>query len=64
MSKFIVITMSDGERMAIRKDLVTFVTENGSKEDPTRVWIKKDEYDEEAYNCCNTLEEVLAKLEE
>lgn len=56
--------MSDGERMAIRKDLVTFVTENGTKEDPTRVWIKEDEYDEEAYNCCNTLEEVLAKLEE
>lgn len=25
---------------------------------------KNDEYDEEAYNCCNTLEEVLAKLEE
>lgn len=64
MSKFIVITNSGGEKMAIRKDIVTFVTENGTKEDPTRVWIKKDEYDEEAYNCCNTLEEVLAKLEE
>lgn len=64
MSEFIVINMSDGEKMAIRKDLVTFVTENGSKEDPTIVWIKKDEYDEKAYICCNTLEEVLAKLEE
>lgn len=63
MSKFIIITNFGGEKMAIRKDLVTFVTENGTKEDPTTVWIKKDEYDEESYNCCNTLEEVLAKLE-
>lgn len=64
MSKFIVINMSDGERIAIRKDIITFVTENGTEEDPTRVWIKKDEYNEESYNCCNKLEEVLAKLEE
>lgn len=64
MGKFIVITMNDGEEMAIRKDLVTFVTKNGSKENPTRVWIKKDEYNEESYSCCNTFEEVLAKLEE
>ena len=63
MSKFIVITTSGGEKMAIRKDLVTFVTENGTEEDPTRVWVK-GEYKDEPYGCCNTLEEVLTKLDE
>lgn len=63
MNKFIVIVNSDGEKMAIRKDIVTFVTENGTKENPTRVWVK-GEYEDEPYGCCETLEEVLAKLEE
>lgn len=63
MSKFIVITTSGSEKMAIRKDLVTFVTENGTEEDPTRVWVK-GEYEDEPYGCCNTLEEVLTKLDE
>lgn len=63
MSKFLVIVKSGGEKIAIRKDLVTFVTENGTKEDPTRVWVK-GEYEDEPYGCCETLEEVLAKLEE
>lgn len=63
MSKFIVITTSGGERMAIRKDIVTFVTENGTEEDPTRIWVK-GEYEDEPYGCCNTLEEVLTKLDE
>lgn len=63
MSKFIVITTSGGEKMAIRKDIVTFVTENGTEEDPTRVWVK-GEYEDEPYGCCNTLKEVLTKLDE
>ena len=63
MSKFIVINMSDGERMAIRKDIVTFVTENGTKEDPVRLWVK-GEYEDEPYGCCETFESVMAKLEE
>lgn len=63
MSKFIVITKSDSEKIAIRKDLVTFVTENGTKEDPTRVWVKR-EYEDEPYGCCQTFEEILTKLEE
>ena len=63
MSKFLVITKSDGEKMAIRKDLVTFVTENGTEEDPTRVWVK-GEYEDEPYGCCETFDSVLAKLEE
>lgn len=63
MSKFIVVIKSDGERIAIRKDLVTFVTENGTKENPTRVWIK-GEYEDEPYECCSTFEEVLTKLDE
>lgn len=63
MSKFIVITTSEGERIAIRKDLITFVTENGTDEDPTNLWVK-DECEDNPYGCCETLEEVLAKLEE
>lgn len=63
MSKFIVVVKSDGEKIAIRKDLVTFVTENGTKENPTRVWVRR-EYDDEPYECCDTLNEVLTKLEE
>ena len=63
MSKFIVITTSGGEKMAIRKDIVTFVTENGTEKDPTRVWVK-GECEDESYDCCNTLEEVLTKLDE
>lgn len=63
MSKFIVITTSGGERVAIRKDLVTFVTENGTDENPTNLWVK-DEYEDNLYGCCETFEEVLAKLEE
>ena len=63
MNKFITINKSDGERMAIRKDLVTFVTERNSEEEPTKVWTK-GEYEDEFYTCCNTFEEVLAKLEE
>lgn len=63
MNKFIVITRSDGERIAIRKDLITFVTENGTDEDPTNLWVK-DEDEDNPYGCCETFEEVLAKLEE
>ena len=63
MNKFIVIVNSDGKKMAIKKDIVTFVTENGTKEDPTRVLVK-GEYEDESYGCCETFEEVLAKLEE
>ena len=63
MSKFIIITNSDGKKMAIRKDIIIFVTENGPKENPTRVWVK-GEYEDEPYGCCETLEEVLTKLEE
>lgn len=63
MSKFLVIVNFDGEKMAIRKDLVTFVTENGTKENPTRVWVK-GEYEDEHYGCCETFDSVLAKLEE
>lgn len=63
MSKFIIITNSDGEKIAIRKDIVTFVTENGTKEDPVRVWVK-GEYEDEPYGCCETFESVMAKLEE
>ena len=55
--------MSGGERMAIRKDIVTFVTENGTKEDPVRLWVK-GEYEDEPYGCCETFESVMAKLEE
>lgn len=63
MSKFIVITNSCGDKMAIRKDIVTFVTENGTKEDPIRIWVK-GEYEDEPYGCCETFESVIAKLEE
>lgn len=61
MSKFIVLTTFDGERFAVRKDRVTDVTENGTRENPTRVWTDSEE---EAYQCCDTFEEVLSKLEE
>ena len=61
MSKFIVLTTSDGERFAVRKDRITDVTENGTNEDPTRVWTENEE---EPYQCCDTFEEVLAKLED
>lgn len=61
MSKFIVLTTSNGERFAVRKDRVTDVTENGTKEDPTRVWTNGEE---DPYQCCDTFEEVLSKLDE
>lgn len=63
MSKFIIITNSGGKKIAIRKDIITFVTENGTKEDPTRVWVKR-EYEDEPYGCCETFEAIMARLEE
>lgn len=63
MSKFIVITTSYGEKMAIRKDLVTFVTENRTDEEPTNLWVK-DEGEDNTYDCRETFKEVLDKLEE
>ena len=63
MSKLIVITTSEGKRIAIRKDLITFVTENGTDEEPTNLWVK-GEYEDNPYGCRETLNEVLAKLEE
>lgn len=63
MSKFIVVTNSDDKRMAIRKDLITFVTENGTDEESTNLWVK-GEYEDNPYGCCETFDEVLAKLKE
>lgn len=49
MEGFIIFSNTCGGNTAIRKSEIAVIHEGD---------------DEEVYNCCNTLEEVLAKLEE
>lgn len=59
MSKFIVIKNKYDQKMAVRKDRITDVTENDDENEPTRLWVGN-----EPYGCLNDFDEIVKELEE